>query len=217
MRAALTALIFASSLGSQTLVADRGLGAGEPILRQVEMGSRGYLGDSFTVGQPGAIWMIDTIRLWAAPAKASSCTRNLGDALEKITLMGALENRPVPGVAECDCHALIPISTATLRAGSSAATSPDVEITPAGGLWQIEFRNVHWSMPGGNDVLFSLRATDRPGTVCSLANSWALAAAPGGVPAPLRRFNTNGVPDGFVEIGAQPVRVSVQVWAHRVD
>ena len=217
MRGALPALIFASTLAAQTLVADRGLPAGKPILRQVEIGARGFLGDSFRFGQTGEIWMIDTIRLWAAPARTPSCARALGDAIEKIALLGALENPPVPGVPECDCHALIPIATATLQKGTSAASGPDVAIVPAGDLWQIEFRNVRWSMPGGNEVLFSLRATDRPKAACALSQSWALAAAPAGASVSLRRFNTKGVPDGFLEAGASPVRLSVQVWAHRAD
>ena len=239
--AILCALTFPSSLAAQVLVADRGLPAGKPVSQPIELAGelagKGFLGDSFRVGAAGEIWMIDTIRLWAALQSSASCSRNLGDlnpgdvkpgdvkpgdlnlgdALEKITLLGALENQPVPGEPECDCHALVAVVTAALQKTSPASANREVEITAGKGVWQIDFRNVRWSMPGGHEVLFSMRATDRPETACPLAATWSLAAAPATSGYRLRRFNQKGVPEGFAEAAAEPVRISVRVWAHRVD
>jgi hypothetical protein len=228
--AILCALTAAFRLAAQELVADRGLPPGKPASQSIELAGelagKGFLGDSFRVGAAGETWMIDTIRVWAASKPAAAgCSRNLpdvnmGDALEKITLLGALENQPVPGEPECDCHALVAVVTAALRKSTSASANRDVEITAAHGLWQIDFRNVRWSMPGGQEVLFSVRATDRVKAdrvkaACPLAANWSLAAAPASAGYRLRRFNPKGVPQGFAEAAASPVRISVQVWAHR--
>jgi hypothetical protein len=243
--AILSALTFACNLAAQVLVVDRGLPPGKPASQSIELAGelagkpagKGFLGDTFRVGAAGEIWMIDTIRVWAAPKPAAAgCLNlpdvnlpdvNLGDSLEKITLLGALENQPVPGQPECDCHALVAVATATLRKSGSASANRDVEITAANGLWQIDFRNVRWSMPGGQEVLFSVRATDRlkadrpkadrPKAACPLAAGWSLAAAPARAGYRLRRFTPTGVPEGFEVAAAEPVRISVQVWAHRAD
>ena len=214
----LFALTLASSLHAQEPVVDRGLSTGKPVWQRIELAGQGFLGDSFPLGTAGEIWMIDAIRLWAAPTRAAaSCSRNLGDALEKITLLGALENKPIPGQPECDCHALVAVATAALQKTISASANRDVEITSSNGLWQIDFRNVRWSLPGGQEVLFSLRATDRPKAACPVADAWSLAAVPANAGDRLRKFNAKGVPDGFAEGAPQPVRISVQVWAHKVD
>lgn len=222
----LCALAFAGGLACQVLVADRGLAPGKPASQPIELAGKGFLGDSFQVGKAGEAWMIDTIRVWAVPkTEAASCPRgityNLGDRLEKITLLGALENQPVAGQPECDCHALVTVATANLQKGSSDSANRDVQIAPlngrAKGSWQIDFQNVRWSIPGGLEVLFSLRATDRRKADCKLAGEWSLAAAPGNDGDRLRRFNLKGVPEGFAEAAPEPVRISVQVWAHRAD
>ena len=231
--AILSALTFACSLAAQVLVADRGLPTGKPASPSIELAGelpgelackpagKGFLGDTFRVGAAGEIWMVDTIRVWAAPKPAAAgCSQNLGDSLEKIALLGALQNQPVPGQPECDCHALVPLATATLR--QSGRDGNVVELTAAGEFWQIDFRNVRWSMPGGQEVWFSVRATDRlkadrPKTACPLAATWSLAAAPASAGYGLRRFNSKGVPEDFAEAAAEPVSISVQVWAHRAD
>lgn len=211
-------LTFAGGVAAQVLVADRGLPPGKPASQPIELAGKGFLGDSFRVGNAGEVWMIDTIRLWATPKiEAASCSQNLGDHLEKIALLGALENQPVPGQPECDCHALVAVATANLQKGSSDSANRDVQIDRANGLWQIDFRNVRWSIPGGLEVLFSVRATDRPKAACKLAGDWSLAAAPGNGGDRLRRFKLSGVPEGFAEAAPETVRISVQVWAHRAD
>jgi hypothetical protein len=71
---------------------------------------KGFLGDSFKLGNADENWMIDSVRVWALPDASPACSIGKpGDHIEKLTLYGALQNPPVPGQAECDCHALVPV------------------------------------------------------------------------------------------------------------
>src|SRR5215475_7095253 len=86
-------VLLAASLAGQTLVVDRSI-IGKPGGVRVER-AQGFSGDSFQVGAAGETWMIDRIRLWGIPSDAPSCPLELGDSIEKLSLMGALDNPPV--------------------------------------------------------------------------------------------------------------------------
>src|SRR5215475_11919078 len=120
-------LLLTASLRAQTLVVDRAPGEGTPSPQPVERNS-GYFGDAFRIGAAGETWMIDSIRLWAMPVP-SACPKELGDAVAKLTLWGALDNPPVPGQPVCDCHALIAIATAPLAAGGNKSLNSSVGLT----------------------------------------------------------------------------------------
>ncbi|HUB31418.1 MAG TPA: hypothetical protein VMA31_00270 [Bryobacteraceae bacterium] len=175
-----------SFLPAQTLVVNRVPADRSPIPQPVSRGSKGSYADAFRIGASGEVWMIDAIRVWAFP----------NPQVHKVTLFGALDNPPVPGVPVCDCHALVPISS-------------EAVLTPENGLWRFEFRNVRWSVPGDLDVLFTLRSTPaEPG--------WNLSA----FPAPKSRLhllNEKGVPIGLEPLRLQPVSIPIQVWAHRTS
>lgn len=183
---------------------------------RIERGSEGSFADSFQLGRSGDVWMIDAIRVWAIPASGASCGTELGDSIEKITLLGAMDNPPVPGQPVCDCHALVALATAPLRKGSSATTNPNVAVTRKGGIWQLDFKNVRWSVPGGGDILFTARVTPRAGSVCHAATDWSLAGAPASGHR-LHLLNEKGVPVGLAEPAAKPLQIGVQVWAKPVD
>jgi hypothetical protein len=148
-------LLLACTLPAQTLVADRALpascGVPEP----------GVLGDSFKLGAKGATWVLDTLRVWAAVGDAKSCPELPGGRVEKIVLLGAIDNPPVPGQAACACHALVQIASAPLEPGASAPANSSLKLAPEGDLWRLDFENLRWSLPGGMDVLFAVRATGR--------------------------------------------------------
>ncbi len=195
------ALALAGNLAAQSLVVDRGWPSGEAIPQHIERQGKGFLGDSFRVGTAGETWIIDALRVWAVTDSSAGCSLKPGGQFEKIALSGALYNPPVPGQPECACHALVEI-----------ARVPDAQLTAAGGLWQIDFRNLRWSVPGGMDVLFSVRALARPQAACG---AWALNASAASSGYRLRGFDKDGVPEGFAESPDRPLWINVQVWAHR--
>jgi hypothetical protein len=199
---------------TQQLVVDRGPGGTPPDAQPVER-SAGYFGDAFRIGAAGETWMIDSIRLWALPPDTVACPKELGDAIAKLTLMGALDNPPVPGQPVCDCHALVPIAAATLAGGSSRSLNSSAALTLEKGVWRIDFRDMRWSVPGDTDVLFSLRATSRKEGACRAAAEWKLAAGPASAEYRLHLLDKAGVPEGLAGPQTNPRAIHIQVWAHR--
>ena len=190
--------------------------AQQPSLSVPVEQEKGFLGDSFRLGTKGENWMIDSIRLWAVPDTTPACaTGKPGDKIAKLTLHGGLYNPPVPGQAECDCHALVPVTTTTMEKGSSRFTNRSVTLTPDGALWQIDFKNVAWSVPGGLDVLIALRAETRADQACPAGKTWTLAARPADPDYRLRFFDKALVPAGFAEPVSPPRQLQIQVKAHK--
>jgi hypothetical protein len=181
----------------------------------VEQEDRGFLGDSFHLGAAGETWVIDSIRVWVARNVPAACPAKLGDQISKVTLYGALENPPVPGEPECNCHALVPVRSVPLEKGSDRSGAASVKITPAGAFWQIDFQDVRWSLPGDVNVLFALRATAAAAPGCTAAKEWSLSASPAEAGYRLRRFDKDLVPQGFAEPAAAPKWINIQVRAHR--
>ena len=209
----LCACAIAGSLAAQTLVVDRRRPPNQtPVARQVERDGKGFVGDSFKVGNTGEIWILDTIRVWALPSPSRECPKQPGDQLEKITLLGALDNPPVPGQPICACHALITIGSGSFAPGSATPASPAVKFAEDGGLWRIDFENLRWSLPGGLDVLFAVRASGRPDTACAAGRTWALSSSAAAGEYRLFTFDKDALEDGFLE---STNWINVQVWAHR--
>jgi len=153
--------------------------------------------DAFRIGASGEVWMIDAIRVWLVPPSAA-CSRNPADRFEKISLMGALDNPPVPGVPVCDCHALVAVATG--------------KIGEVNGLWQVDFKNVRWSVPGDTDVLFTLQASPHTKDSCDSSLALSTASAPAGYR--LHLLNKIGVPIGLEEKESSRM-MNIQVWAHK--
>src|SRR5262249_27226070 len=130
-------------------------------------------------------------------------------------LYGALYNPPVPGQPECDCHALVPVVVAPLEKGGTRFLNRSVTMKPVSGLLQIDFRDVRWSVPGGTDILFTVRAASRAGQACKADSTGWLAASPAGEEYRLRLFTKDLVPAGFAEPVGQPRQIHIQVWAHK--
>jgi hypothetical protein len=207
------AILVATPLAAQVLVVDRAPVPGAISSQPVERDG-GFFGDAFRVGGSGETWMLDAIRLWTPAAPPDSCPAELGDRIAKLTLLGALDNPPVPGQPACDCHALVPIASARLAPGGSRPLDAGARVTPEGRLWRIDFDPVRWSVPGGADVLFSLRASPRKDDACRAAESWSLAAGPADIGYRLHRLDKSGVPQGLAE-AATARAIHIQVWAHR--
>jgi hypothetical protein len=180
-------------------------------VQTIERPGGGFFGDFFRLGEKGETWMIDRIRLWFVPAEGRACGKELGDSIEKLTLLGALDNPPVPGEPACDCHALVSLAVAPFQPGSSETRNPNVSMAKEGGAWRVDFQNLRWSVPSASDVLFSLRAKARAKSSCAVEKGWSLATAPGAVR--LHVQDVKGVPAGLAEGEARPI--AIQVWAQR--
>jgi hypothetical protein len=187
------------------------------VPQAIERGSQGAYADAFQIGSKGEVWTIDTVRVWAIPAAAPACPREPGDQIEKVTLFGALDNPPVPGQPVCDCHALVALAAVPLLPGGSASGNPETQVTPEKGAWRLDFHDVRWSVPGGMDVLFSVRATPRRRDGCPAVAGWSLAAAPGSADYRLHLLNEKGVPIGLEPAPRHPRTIDIQVWARRTQ
>jgi len=207
-------LLAAYPLAAQTLVVDRAPTT-RSLPQRIERPDGKVLSDFFRFGAADEVWVIDAIRVWAMPASGPACGTELGDSIEKLTLLGALDNPPVPGQPVCDCHALIALAEIPLAKGSSASGNPNVTLARKDKLWQIDVRNVRWSLPGGSDVLFTVRATARAQTTCRAHEQWSLAAASAPADYRLHLLNEKTVPIGPAEAVPQPRTVDIQVWAKR--
>ena len=186
-----------------------------PLVGQrVERAGGGFFGDFFRLGKPGEVWMIDAIRLWFVPPRGPACGRELGDSIEKITLLGAIDNPPVPGQPACDCHALVSLAAIHLDRGSSQPRQSAAKLTQEGEMWRVDFPHVKWSIPAAADALFSLRATPRAKSGCAVEESWSLGTIPAPAGFRLHLLDPKGVPAGLAaEESARAV--AIQVWANR--
>jgi hypothetical protein len=182
--------------------------SGQPI----ERGADGFFGDFFRLGKPGEVWMIESVRLWFLPARGPSCGRELGDSIEKITLLGALDNPPIPGQPTCDCHALIPLATVLFDRGSSQPKNAGAKLVAENGMWRIDLP-LRWSIPAASDAIYSLRATPRGRSGCPVATGWSLATAPAPAGHRLHVLDKKGVPAGLAQ-EETPRAIAIEVWAN---
>jgi hypothetical protein len=105
-----------------------------------------------------------------------------------------------------------------LAPGSSASANPNVSLTSEKGTWRLDFHEVRWSVPGGMDVLFSVRATPRhKDGACPALAGWSLAAAPAAADYRLHLLNDKGVPVGLEPAPKRSRAVDIQVWARRTQ
>jgi len=204
------ALLCTSPSMAQMLLIDRAAPVASERVGRVK--GPGYVADHFRLGASGEIWVIDTIRVWdRSPGK-------LGDAFESLTLFGGIEAVPpppgAPPEAECDCHNLMTIKSARFQPGSSAGAPADITGSNLdSGLRQVDFQNLHWSVPGGLDVQFGVMGIPRHGNL-----PWRYQAAVMQDQHQLKLFDDKGKLEGPLTEGVPAdgrLGVSLQVWAHR--
>jgi hypothetical protein len=192
--------------------------------------------DHFMLGEPGELWVIDKVRIWAVPGLQFGTQNALGDFFERITLYGGLESEnppatPQAATAECACHGPIPIAATPLRGGANVSQSPQVVLTPvtyAGGasyqeegrslsIWQIDFQDLRWNVPGGLSIQFGALGLGRPGTGQKGRHVWFNHASTTSGKHQFRLFETGGspvVPPDGVLPADESVGINVQVWGH---
>ncbi|AOX01960.1 hypothetical protein BJP34_23265 [Moorena producens PAL-8-15-08-1] len=129
--------------------------------------NQGFSGDDFTIGNVEDTFVIDTIRTWMVPGLSIGDPDNLGDWFESLTLLTGL-------AAEDD---ISPLASATLDPNSNVTSNPDITITQvpyldaAGSIydnfgdlvniWQIDFKNLKWTIEGGTTYNFGVRGVGR--------------------------------------------------------
>jgi hypothetical protein len=152
-------------------VVDRGLpqanlnNASGPVRSNVRWGwhDHGFLGDDFTIGAPGELWVIDSIRTWAVPGSTEFSYPHLGDFYQDVRLhFGATD--------------LTPVSTGQLLPGSNETSNANIVVSDAaesGALlyddfgtplrvWQIDFNGLDLAVEGGMKYRFGVWGNGRP-------------------------------------------------------
>lgn len=209
-------------MAGQMLVVDRGISSSMPEtgVRLGKTQAPGFIGDHFQIGQKGEIWIVDHIRTWTGAGESGERPASLVDVFEKASLFGGIEAPPPePGRApepECDCHNLIPIRSGRLRSGANTAGVPDVHLSNAsGGIWQVDFENLRWFVPGGVEIQFGVMGVSPGG-----GNPWYNQAGKVGGAHQLKAFDEKGKLERLYTIDGAPVDgdfgLNVQVWAHRM-
>ena len=197
------------ALRGQHLLVDRGLQRPDGMAAEPD---GGFLADRFTIGAKGEVWVIDRLRIWVRAAKDGG---KIGDRLESVALFGGLEAAPAkPGELECDCHNLVALESAALREGSDIAEGSKVRISrlePA--VWQLDFEDLNWSVPGGVAIQFGVSGRRRADAG---AAKWSVYTVPAEAPHEIKLFDERGKLAGpYGKAGKDPAAgLAVQAWGH---
>lgn len=186
-----------------------------------------FLADDFHLGKNGEVWIIDTIRTWIIADSNLEAPGTLNSLYSKITLYGGIADSNFSKDAkapDCDCHGVLSIKTVDLDRVRWVSGAGDLKITDARGsgasasptsvkrLFQAEFTNLHWSVPGG-DVQFGIQAIPRSVTTGKRA-AWT-SYGKSGEAYHVRVFSKDLRLASVYDLkGVPPRRISVQVWAH---
>ena len=171
----------------------------------------GFPADRFQVGAKEEVWVIDRVRLWGHVEGAG----RIGDRFEKIQLFGGLEAEPpAPGQADCDCHNLVALQTASLRKGSDTAEGQDVKVSrPSAAVWQLDFEHLNWSVPGGVEIQFGVAGVPRSGR--DRERGWSEYMVRTAAPHQVKIFDAHGKLLGLHHGAMDPsLGFAVQVWGH---
>lgn len=218
------ALSLSAASPDAVLLLDRGPNgsAGRPVGWNATGGV--FVTDHFVIGRPGESWVIEKVRTWGAP-DSNPAGAALGDLFERIALYGGLESDSAPASAEeaaaiCACHGPVSLASIKLPRGANAAENAQVALKPAGNapqLWEIEFRNLRWTLPGGRNAQFGVFGQGRALTGRERPLAWFCQASPTGGKHAFRLFETGGKPV-VAPAGSLPqdesLGVNIQVWGH---
>jgi hypothetical protein len=209
-------LIAWSAVSAQPPVVNRGLhdalGAASGLAGWDKPG-HGFVAATFRIGASGEVWIIDHIRTWAAPDSVSPPPSAPGDLYSAITLYGGIEMDPVEA-SQCACHGLTQLKSVRLQPGGGSPI-PGVTIAssdPSATTWQIDFSDLHWSVPGGMNLQFGVMGIGRP-TAVGASHVWLNPLMSAAAESTLDWFDEAGKPLGHAGL-PQHMTLGVQVWAH---
>jgi hypothetical protein len=213
---AFAAIVADVSAQQRILILDRAPSAESVQFLGLTKQNDAFIADDFVVGAAKEDWIIDRIRLWAVADPKAPSPRALGDLVKRIRLLGGIApnlpklNQP-PG-ADCDCHNLPVLKSASIDSRSNSADNRDVEIAsgpPIHGspTWQIDFNELRLSVPGGIRIQFGVFSETNSGY------TWYNLATPSDPAEQLRVFSSTGkFEKAFTS--PSPSRINVQVWGH---
>jgi hypothetical protein len=158
------------------LLVDRGLpsanlnNAASALRSNVQWGMEGlyFNGDDFTIGTAGETYVIDTVRLWTAPAKSDQEPPALGDWFESVALAAG----PAGG------GALQPLASGSFAQGEDQTDNPNISVLRVSypdnpgskyqgssgayfQIFQIEFSRLQWQVAGGTKYWFGMQGAGR--------------------------------------------------------
>jgi hypothetical protein len=198
---------------SQALLLDRGL-IPDSHTKAIGIdctGADGSLtGDDFSIGREGETWVIDKIRAWIISPHA------FGAQFQTITFLGGLANDQA--TVECACHNLLPMKRGMLSDEGSGNPDIVVSSTSVANLWQVDFQNFRWSVPGGAKVQFAIHAVPRGLPQPNPEARPLLAATTVQHAHSLRVFSKEGAFKSFLDkklpSSGESLVIGIQVWGH---
>ena len=180
--------------------------------------------------------MIDRLRTWAVLPGAGH-SQKLGDLFEKITLFGGIAGDPIVDDktrdAECECHGLTALQATILVAGNPFSQSPNIVLSPVTygngssyqesgklySLWQIEFQNLRWHVPGGVAIAFAIEGVGRSTTGGKTPYLWFNHASAIKDTHRLTLYDHRRLPKSYFDNAGQnsdkSVGINVQVWGQK--
>src|SRR5215469_12066443 len=162
----------------------------------------GFVAATFRVGASSEVWIIDHIRTGAAPDAASPLPPP-GDLYSSVTLYGGIEVDPAEA-SQCACHGLTQLKSVTLQVGGGSPI-PGVTFVPSGpsgATWQIDFNDLHWSVPGGLNLQVGVMGVGRP-TATGATHVWLNPLLQSDAGSGLDWFDEAGKPLGHAGLPQQ--------------
>ncbi len=227
----LLVLAFSTAGLGQTQVFERGIPKPDAAFATSELRSidwtqdnKAFVTDDFHVGNKGEVWLVDTIRTWVVTDSNLDAPGVLSDLYSKVTLYGGIADPDFskePKAPDCDCEGVMAIKIIDLDRLRSMPLRGDLKISLASPtsasvqgkrIFQVDFSNLQWSVPGGSALQFGLYAISRPASGGGM-HIWSTYAEPGD-PFHLRIFSSKGRLLSGYRTNGSSLRMRVQVWAH---
>jgi len=115
---------------------------------------QGFVGDDFSIGQPGEKWVIDSIRTWTVPSVTGEDPVGLGSFYQDVRLYFGSED-----------GGLSPIRAGRLAVGSNATDNASISIKEAEAaryeefgtmmrVFEVEFKDLKVNVDGGTKYRF---------------------------------------------------------------
>ena len=116
--------------------------------------AQGFVGDDFSIGQPGEKWVIDSIRTWSVPGLAGEDPNAMGSYYQDVRLYFGTEE-----------GGLSPVRVGRLAADSNTPDNANISIREADAarydefgammrVYEIEFTGLKMSVDGGRKYRF---------------------------------------------------------------
>lgn len=190
-------------------------------------GSQVVIGDDFTIGASGEIWIIDKLRVWTDNPEGVS----FSEAFTDLNLYGS----KVPDT-------LIQLMKGNFTTGNTS-DNPDIQISRVkynngqdfffGGsgewtsLYQVDFNNLNWTVDGGGKYQFGIHASGKPVGEnmiwvwdSHISNKDLSGSRQDGADDLIRLWPNPTAPALLINLktegaGDKPSDVNVQIWAHK--